>query len=82
MKYAALSATLAASVLMTFPATTHAQKQTRFAIDAKTSLAWWQIDPNYGHLWATTCPDERSWQPGEARSEGVGSIDVKTRKKT
>jgi hypothetical protein len=81
MKSAALGATLAASVLM-LPATAHAQKQTRFAVDAKSSLAWWQVDPNYGHLWATTCPDDRSWQPGEARSEGIGSINVKTRKKT
>lgn len=53
----------------------------RMTVDAKTSLAWWQIDPNYGHLWATTCPNDLSWQPGEARSDG-GRIDVKSRKAT
>lgn len=58
-----------------------AAQQHQFSIDPKTSLAWWQIDPNYGHLWATTCPNDLSWQPGEARSEG-GNINVKSRKKT
>lgn len=62
------------------PAVANAQ-QAKLAVDGKTSLAWWQIDPNYGHLWATTCPDDLSWQPGEARSEG-GNINVKSRKQT
>jgi hypothetical protein len=61
--------------------TAQAQQQYRLSVDARTSLAWWQIDPNYGHLWATTCPDDLSWQPGEARSSG-GNINVKSRKKT
>jgi len=39
--------------------------QTRWVIDRKTSLAWWQMDPHYEHLWATTCPADPSWQPGE-----------------
>jgi hypothetical protein len=64
-----------------FPAALHGQQQFRLAVDAKSSLAWWQIDPNYGHLWATTCPDDLSWQPGEARS-GYGNINVKSRKQT
>ncbi|HEY0303379.1 MAG TPA: YceI family protein, partial [Longimicrobiales bacterium] len=63
------------------PAALQGQQQFRFAVDSKTSLAWWQIDPNYGHLWATTCPDDLSWQPGEARSSG-GNINVKSRKQT
>ena len=43
---------------------------TRWAIERKTSLAWWQMDPHYEHLWATTCPADPSWQPGEGRDPG------------
>jgi hypothetical protein len=40
------------------------------SVDPKTSLAWWQINPHLGHLWATTCPQDPSWQPGESRGAG------------
>ena len=79
MKSVSLRSMLALSMLLA-PAAANAQ-QFKLTVDAKTSLAWWQIDPNYGHLWATTCPDDLSWQPGEARSQG-GNINVKSRKKT
>ena len=49
-----------------------AQAPTRFTIDAKSSLAWWQVSPHLGHLWATTCPEEPTWRPGEGH--GVGWI--------
>jgi hypothetical protein len=68
-------------MMLAVPAAANAQQQFKLAVDAKTSLAWWQIDPNYGHLWATTCPDDLSWQAGDARSQG-GHINVKSRKKT
>jgi YceI-like protein len=42
----------------------------RWVIERKTSLAWWQMDPHYEHLWATTCPADPSWQPGEGRDPG------------
>ncbi|HXQ29051.1 MAG TPA: YceI family protein [Gemmatimonadales bacterium] len=42
----------------------------RWAVDPKASLAWWQISPNLNHLWATTCPGDPSWRPGEERSPG------------
>jgi hypothetical protein len=41
-----------------------------WAPDPKSSLAWWQINPHMNHLWATTCPQEPSWRPGEGRSGG------------
>jgi hypothetical protein len=44
--------------------------QTRWTIDPKSSLAWWQVNPHLNHLWATTCPEEPSWRPGEGRSGG------------
>jgi hypothetical protein len=44
---------------------------TRLTVEGKTSLAWWQVDPHYEHLWATTCPAEPSWQPGEGRDPGL-----------
>jgi hypothetical protein len=39
-------------------------------IDNTRSMVWWQIDPHFGHLWATTCPKDPSWQPGEGHSPG------------
>lgn len=62
-------AVFAAAVCLLATLTT-AQAQTRWVIDSKGSLAWWQIDPNMNHLWGTTCPQEPSWRPGEGRSGG------------
>ncbi|HEY0672634.1 MAG TPA: YceI family protein [Longimicrobiales bacterium] len=53
--------------LLTGTATAHAQK-VRYSAEPRASLAWWQIDPHFGHLWATTCPADPTWQPGEGRS--------------
>ena len=39
-------------------------------IDSQRSSVWWQIDPHFGHLWATSCPRDPSWQPGEGHSPG------------
>ena len=44
--------------------------QVRFSIDSRSSLAWWQIQPHMGHLWATTCPEEPSWYVGATHSHG------------
>ena len=56
-------------------------QQSRWIVDSKWSLAWWQVDPHLNHLWATTCPAEPSWQPGEGRSSGWSvrsGPDIKT----
>jgi hypothetical protein len=50
-----------------------AQSQT-WVVDERTSLAWWQMNPHIDHLWATTCPGDPSWQPGDGHSGGW-SID-------
>jgi len=42
----------------------------RWTVDPKSSLAWWQVAPHLSHLWASTCPEEPSWRPGEGRSAG------------
>ena len=55
-------------LMLAGPAATHAQS--RWVVDSKASLAWWQMSPNLGHLWATTCPGDSSWRPGEGRSSG------------
>ena len=55
-------------LVLTGPAAAHAQM--RWTVDAKESLAWWQMSPNLNHLWATTCPGDSSWRPGEGRSSG------------
>jgi hypothetical protein len=44
--------------------------QVHFALDPHSSLAWWQVKPHFRHLWGTTCPQERSWRPGELFSPG------------
>ena len=52
----------------------HAQSQVVFTVDHKASLAWWQVSPHLNHLWATTCPEDPSWYPGEGRSSGWSDI--------
>lgn len=47
-----------------------AQTPVRFSIDPKSSLAWWQVNPHMSHLWATSCPQDPSWRPGEGVSLG------------
>jgi hypothetical protein len=42
--------------------------QVRFQADPEESLAWWQLNPHLNHLWATTCPQDPSWRPGEGVS--------------
>lgn len=65
-----LRRTAVATLLCVLTALASAQAQTRWVVDPKGSLAWWQIDPNMNHLWGTTCPQEPSWRPGEGRSGG------------
>src|SRR5437870_6293491 len=62
--------TLAAALVGLLAAAGAAPAQTRWTVDPKTSLAWWQVSPHLNHLWATTCPAEPSWRPGEGRSTG------------
>ena len=69
---------LVASILWLQPVS--AQTSTTYTVDQDRSLAWWQIDPHYGHLWASTCPDDPSWQPGEGHSPGY-YINYATRPK-
>jgi len=61
---------LFAGLLPLFTTVALSQTATRMTIEGKTSLAWWQVDPHYEHLWATTCPADPSWQPGEGRDPG------------
>jgi len=59
-----------AAALMGLLTAVAAHAQTRWVVDPKASLVWWQMSPNLNHLWATTCPEEPSWRPGENRSGG------------
>ena len=58
----------AALCLTALPAA--AAAQTVYEVDPERSLAWWQLNPNFAHLWASTCWRDPSWQPGEGRSAG------------
>src|ERR1700731_1119394 len=60
----------AAAVVGLLTAVASVPAQTAWTVDPKSSLAWWQINPHLGHLWATTCPQEPSWKPGAGRSAG------------
>jgi len=61
---------IVAVVLAGIVATVGAQAQVVWTVDQKSSLGWWQVNPHYNQLWATTCPGDPSWQPGEGRSPG------------
>src|SRR5882757_8516136 len=65
-----LQGSVAAVLLCLRTASADAQAETRWTVDPKASLAWWQVSPHLNHLWATTCPGEPSWRPGEGRSSG------------
>ncbi len=67
-------------VLLALAERAGAQTHVCYEIEPAKSLAWWQIDPNYGHLWASTCPADPNWQAGEGRSPGA-PVDFKSRKK-
>ncbi len=64
------SRSLAAALVGLVTAAAALVAQTHWTVDPKTSLAWWQMSPNMNHLWATTCPADSSWRPGENRSSG------------
>jgi hypothetical protein len=66
----ALTALLLLSCLT--PAAAQSQKASlsSFTLDKQRSLVWWQVDPHFGHLWASSCPKDPSWQPGEGHSAG------------
>lgn len=59
-----------AGLLTAAPGSAVWSQQVRLVIDPRTSLAWWEMNPNLSHLWATTCPEDPAWQPGEGRSIG------------
>jgi hypothetical protein len=46
------------------------QAQIRLVVSPDASLAWWQVQPHMGHLWATTCPEDPHWYAGAAHSAG------------
>jgi hypothetical protein len=55
-------------------------QQASFSLDQKRSLVWWQLDPHFGHLWATTCPSDPSWTAGEGNSGRFGGDKKKNAK--
>ena len=59
-----------------------AQAQYTLTVDQPTSLAWWQVNPHLNHLWATTCPSDPSWRPGEGRSMSWAQQFLTMRSKT
>lgn len=68
--HALLRGAVAVVVLCLLTASADAQAETRWTVDPTASLAWWQMNPHLNHLWATTCPQEPSWQPGELTAGG------------
>jgi hypothetical protein len=71
--------TLAVALVGSLTAVAAVPAQTRWTVDPKISLAWWQMSPHLNHLWATTCPGDPSWLPGEGRDAGWGSAPAQTK---
>ncbi|MSR06378.1 MAG: hypothetical protein EXR93_04805 [Gemmatimonadetes bacterium] len=44
-----------------------------YTVNEPYSLAWYQINPHTSVLWATTCPGDPFWRPGESRSSAGGT---------
>jgi len=66
-----MRSSISCTLLLLCTATLHAQEFSgEWVVESRASLAWWQIEPHYNHLWATTCPQDPAWQPGEGRSPG------------
>lgn len=77
----ALAAGLSAFALAMAPARP-AQAQYTLRVEPRLSLAWWQVNPHLNHLWATTCPAEPSWRPGEGKGIGWAQQFLTMRSKT
>jgi hypothetical protein len=64
------------ALLLSAPAAAIAQngsassRQFQFSVDTLYSLAWYQVNPHISVLWATTCPQDPHWRPGESRNTG------------
>ncbi len=51
-----------------------------YTVDEPYSLAWYQINPHTSLLWATTCPGDPFWRPGESRNSGWDTRGLATPK--
>ena len=69
MSHSSLSRSFAALLILAVPDVV-ISAQVRWTVEANSSLVWWQMSPNFNHLWATTCPADPSWRPGEGVSGG------------
>jgi hypothetical protein len=73
---AALTVTALAAVVILIPtAAAHAQSAT-LRVDSKSSLAWWQMNPHMGHLWATTCPQDPGWVAGSGSTYKASDVEA------
>src|SRR5688572_32909464 len=45
-------------------------RASNWVVEPTSSSAWWQMNPHFGHLWATTCPADPNWSAGEGNSGG------------
>jgi hypothetical protein len=70
MKHSVCGLGASTAVLASLLSGPSAFAQTSWTVEGNSSLAWWQVNPNLNHLWATTCPSDPSWRPGESRSSG------------
>jgi hypothetical protein len=74
---------LALTVLAAGPtdAQTAARGASNWVVEPTLSSAWWQMNPHFGHLWATTCPADPNWSAGEGNSGGYAPQLEKGEKK-
>jgi hypothetical protein len=80
------SAGVGAALALVAAGTTSAQSVPRGAsnwvVEPTMSSAWWQMNPHFGHLWATTCPADPNWSAGEGNSGGYAPQLEKGEKRT
>ncbi len=77
---AALLGVLILSALLGTAAHVSAQRK-HLVANGVESLAWWQMNPHMGHLWATTCPGDSAWRPGEGTTPDEAVAAMKAMRK-
>jgi hypothetical protein len=68
-------------VLLLGGSTQLSAQQKHLVANGVESLAWWQMNPHMGHLWATTCPGDTTWRPGEGTTPDDAVALVKAMRK-
>jgi hypothetical protein len=73
---AALKTTAVAAAVVLIPASVVHAQGVQLRVDSKSSLAWWQMNPHMGHLWATSCPEDPGWVAGSGANYKASDVEA------